>query len=174
MGTGAVSDDKWVADGRKWLAPLIDEPVLAITMLWKWDLEREVDAAALMVIASSLIFGPDYKANPRIAPASRGLPVHTMAALTATRLVMFETKAKAKVVGGVRFKPVRQVADWPRDQVRAVLGAPTTARVQGWKIARRPLTMAVHGQPERHEMTIGTSPNDDPFLAELRPIVPAP
>jgi hypothetical protein len=50
------------------------------------------------------------------------------------------------------------------------MGAPTTARVQGWKIARRPLTMAVVGRPERHDMTIGTSPNDDAFVAELRPI----
>jgi len=74
MGTGAVGDDRWVADGRRWLGALIDEPLLALTMLWKWDLEREVDAAVLMVIASSLVFGPEYQANPADRAVLRWAP----------------------------------------------------------------------------------------------------
>ncbi|MCU1486408.1 MAG: hypothetical protein JWN67_3154 [Actinomycetia bacterium] len=169
--TGAVGDDRWVPDAFESARRRVDDEVLAVTMLWKWDLEREVDAVVARQLLAVLWFGTDGQrlVNRRIAPASGGLPIHSLTVLTAAELVVFDTKAKAKVFGGLRFVPTTEVARWPRDQVRAVVGAPSVSSVQHWKIARRPLSMVVHGSPDEHHMTIGTSPNDEAFLTELAP-----
>jgi len=167
-----IGDAAWMDALRDVVSPQCDQPVRAVGLAWAVGLEQAINAwAARRAYNASAYDSGDIGSQHHMLPGmpdASGLATHVALAVTDDAVHAFEPKYKVSVLGRVKAPEIKHpLATWPRAGLEVSIGPPATARLQGWAVEGRPLTLELPATGERHELTIGVTAYDDEFLAIL-------